>query len=695
MSSFAAPNMTAIGTMGGTAAWDVGQPAVSFAQGQPFSIEAWIFVGPGALNGAVVTKPNEFYLGVMGGVLCGGWFGQGSLLTGATVLAPNAWHFVAATYDGATLTLYLDGAPDSSMSYAGPGNPSSGQDFVIGATTQNDAFSVWSVTLYNACRTAAQEEAAPWVDLAPDAALQAHYDFSVAPPVETVNALPIAPLGGAVSMTFAPAFRFDGRYAGLFVTGPSSLTVGPQFTVSAWMAWSGATGTVQTILSTGDVNTTAGAFSLVLDTVNPGLNLLVIQRATFGSALPININPGDWHNVAATYDGSILTLYLDGEELGAIGGAGPLGNSTSPQWTVGFAIVSRNKTNWFSGDLQWLSLWNRCLSPDEIAYQQYGSVSTDSAIQLDLPLDSFPATSLTDLAQNLTAQNGGTVAAVMQQATVTAWSPPPQQVNPPVDAVCTGTPQRLERADWPTPAAAAPRLPVPSITVEAALASASPDLEAALAGLPRDVADGLRARFREATARAMSTASPPPASWRRDGLDQVFLFDHPTDGPQELLRVRAAGLTNCQSWWLSFMFTLIFGVMNLFSVAVRGQDLSTWIQRRILNNQTAMEALAAAWSAQPGFTGFTVLKLLAAIYNLGLMRNLIWFVAYQLGYIGALRLFGALAARAMFPGGAAVVFAASAAILAAQLSVMVVGAPGQPGYNQSCGSGSDGAPSCG
>ena len=89
-------------------------------------------------------------------------------ITGNTAIAVGAaWHHAAATYDGTTWNLYLDGAPDGSLAVGRPANALTNALTTVGsalATTGVAAGffsgSVDEVRIWNAARTAAQIAAA-------------------------------------------------------------------------------------------------------------------------------------------------------------------------------------------------------------------------------------------------------------------------------------------------------------------------------------------------------------------------------------------------------------------------------------------------------------------------------------------------------------------------------------------------------
>lgn len=118
---------------------------------------------------------------------------------------------------------------------------------------------------------------------------------------------------------------------------------------------SGAAGTKSFELSTN----AAGRVKLVLSANGTAVTTVT---ATTGVA-----NDGDWHDVAATYDGVTVKLYLDGVLVGSQAANLLLFNTASHLAFGGFADGSQAATEDFEGDLDIVRVWNRALSQSELA----------------------------------------------------------------------------------------------------------------------------------------------------------------------------------------------------------------------------------------------------------------------------------------------------------------------------------------
>ncbi|MCX7712921.1 MAG: LamG domain-containing protein [Chthoniobacterales bacterium] len=109
---------------------------------------------------------------------------------------------------------------------------------------------------------------------------------------------------------------------------------------------------------------------------------------------PIELPPGNWHTFAMTWDGSYITAYVDGK-LHPVPGQNPL-PFAGPIFDGGpngadFTVAQRSMALWhnypydpcpanegFSGLLSFLALFQRALSPEEIASLHSQLSSTNS-----------------------------------------------------------------------------------------------------------------------------------------------------------------------------------------------------------------------------------------------------------------------------------------------------------------------------
>lgn len=667
--SFAAPNMTASGLISGAASWGLGTPAADFGSA-PFSLEAWVMPEEAGATATILTQSDVFWFGVEQGVLTAGWSGHDGLI-GVTPLAPNTWCYVAVTYDGTNLTLFVDGAQDAQV--AAFSSPVPAGPCQAGSGDNDSPMDLWSLAVYDYARTSDEEAAAPWLDVTPTPGLVAFYDFSIAPPTETTGAgLNVVPNQGATAETIAPAVYLDGQSSVGLEDAPG---VNGAYTLSVWAA-----------LDNTDLPQSLISSSCVEFAYDNGHLVAVHNQKDIVDA-PVSVQPHDWHNFAVTYDGTTATIYFDGAKVGS-GNLDPPAVPT-PGWLVGAADLPTSKGAFLQGYVQWTSVWSRALAPEEVAWQQYREVGLDPGILFDVAMDQYPPVDVAT--SEFSVALGGSAVSQTQRIPVQSWSPPPEQLQP-------GAWHAMQSTPLP---ASAPSVGDLSFSLDpfgedhhAALLA---EVEPLLAQLPNGLQTQIRASYAAAAAAALQGARQNPAalgphaSWHVDGDEHVFVYHHP-DGDIELERISAVGANECVMWWLSFLFELHSGVFKAFAFTLNGPALNEWLKAEILSDQPLMQELATLFLERleddktlvPGFV-LAVLK----IYSWPKVKSLFWNVVLSAGWFALGRALAWLAGK-VFVGNALAVtlFVKDLAITSVKLAVQFVGTAGPPpiqGYNQCCG----------
>ena len=95
-----------------------------------------------------------------------------------------------------------------------------------------------------------------------------------------------------------------------------------------------------------------------------------LSANAFNNSNSINrINDTSWHHVAVTYDGTNITLYLDGVNISSKGAPASL-LASSADLIIGAATSSgtnNTTSSWFNGTIDEVAVWNRSLTANEIA----------------------------------------------------------------------------------------------------------------------------------------------------------------------------------------------------------------------------------------------------------------------------------------------------------------------------------------
>lgn len=154
------------------------------------------------------------------------------------------------------------------------------------------------------------------------------------------------------------------------VTIPDSASLRPQqLTVAAWVRGTPGNRYAKYIVSKGGQGCDRGSYALYTSE-SQGVAFYVSDATTFyrSAEAPSTIWDGNWHNVAGTFDGRYVRLYVDGQ---AIGAPTPVPAGT----VINYNLGSGGTLGEYAGDCQNLSLqgdvdgvqiWSQALPVDTI-----------------------------------------------------------------------------------------------------------------------------------------------------------------------------------------------------------------------------------------------------------------------------------------------------------------------------------------
>mgnify|MGYP001281253107 CR=1 FL=1 len=74
---------------------------------------------------------------------------------------------------------------------------------------------------------------------------------------------------------------------------------------------------------------------------------------------------GKWYHVAATYDGAMMRIYVNGEEVGTTAYAGAITNG-SYNLTIGGAAYTARGPRYFDGNIDEVRIWSEPITETEI-----------------------------------------------------------------------------------------------------------------------------------------------------------------------------------------------------------------------------------------------------------------------------------------------------------------------------------------
>lgn len=184
--------------------------------------------------------------------------------------------------------------------------------------------------------------------------------------------------GGSRIVCVAPrnnAFNFDGAndHANLGSTITNSLTGTNKITVEAWVKPTTTSGLGAIV---GNYATGGGTMQFLLR--RDGTNFTFWRNSgTFANVTSVaTVTLNQWTHLAGTYDGSVLTIYVNGVASGTAAATGNYVNTVNNVWIGGENAAAGE---YFQGDIDEVRIWNRVLCLGEILNNKNGPIPTTNS----------------------------------------------------------------------------------------------------------------------------------------------------------------------------------------------------------------------------------------------------------------------------------------------------------------------------
>ncbi|MES2566544.1 MAG: LamG-like jellyroll fold domain-containing protein [Bacteroidota bacterium] len=294
----------------------------------------------------------------------------------------NGWHHVATVADNASVRVYIDGV----LNATGPGisgamisNSNSeihiGHDvrFAAGTGGRNGDYKIGELRVWNVARTQT-EIAANMSSCLTGSEMGLKLYNKLENGIGGTATSAVGPNGSLVSMntvtswvmgsgseccTPAAALNFDGVDDYVDVTSPANIPVGNSpYTIEAKIKPT-VLG-VEGIAGWGSYGNTNQVNALRIDASGNIVNYWWGSDLVVSSS-PVNMADGNWHHVAATFDGTIRKIYLDGVLKGSDEPAAHVVPSAA-----NFRIGSTNNGEFFNGGLDEVRIWDVARTQCEI-----------------------------------------------------------------------------------------------------------------------------------------------------------------------------------------------------------------------------------------------------------------------------------------------------------------------------------------
>ncbi|WP_426756078.1 LamG domain-containing protein [Myxococcus sp. Y35] len=332
--------------------------------------------------------------------------------------------------------------------------------------------------------------------------------------------------------------------------------------------------------------------------------------------------PGAWHHLAATCDGSMLTLYLDGQvDMTIPGVVQP--TLSQPVWLFGAqpkSNVAGGAAYDFQGHLQAAGLWSRALTASEV--QQYMSQDpsdVDGCV-------AYYAWNGTVLGNQVT----GHPPLFLNMATPSIVATPPSDSTPPPGAGVAA--QQRAKADPPLPSAQlrfAEPVPFPDqklLTQEQAQ-SVLASLEPLLATLPESTRERMRSLSRDnlyqGLARVGGSGGTPVGAFTGQVEGNHFVYCHHTArGKVEAGRMELSVNTQCVGWIVTVAATGFSMLLSAFGVGFAGARLISPIEKAVTESTALLNTVkrVAEGSAQGADS---IIRIIKAFYTAGTLGKIL------------------------------------------------------------------------
>lgn len=634
---------------------------IAFDGSTPLSVDAWIRFNGLPASAAALSKQGVFSFGSQGPAVAFEFVGLGTVVSdpGQGSLRDDTWHYICATFDGSMLRLYLDGVFNTGQSVSGTGG-SSTSPILIGPGLQG---LVRRVRVYNQSLTG--ETVLANMFLPPLAGtVVADFDFSVVPPVDRgPGGNPVALQNNATMIKVSPALSLGSegfaRPFGDRAINPGGAQVDP-YSVQSWVYVLPSTNAQHTILVNSDLQSDTGiAVFLQYDAI-VGQYRLVSQRGSGTDPAQVLVSTGVvatgvWTNVATTFDGTTLSLYLNGA-LDSSKSCVPIPlYRAQSDLLIGAALaqgIPAGATT-FQGFIREVDVWNRAITAAEVLANLNALPNlTDASLVGAYNFTSSPARN---------QANGHPIGLAEGAVLSGQLGPAPVGGRAPTEPEATLPPAGL---DADTLAEFRATLDIPG-----ALDRCGPDLERAMAADIAEFSDSKdRERVRTAWTDVLRRMKEQPETmplWvtqhRHKG--EQLLVCHTPRGSYVSFRAPEGTVDDCTLWKINLVFIVVAGALDAFTgVGARLTDKAITYIGRILANAR----IAALLSQGTAIKATTIFAILGFLYSDGFLRPLI-VILIEVGFWTLMRVVARMLLVAAGVGAAAVI-----ASLAATVATFVV-----------------------
>lgn len=581
------------------------------------SVDAWVRFNGLPANTAAISQANVFAFGSQGPSVYFQFAGLPAVLSDLSLaqLQDDHWHYLCATFDGSMVRLYLDGQFNTGQSCLGQVTPGT-SPVLIGQGVQG---LMKRVRIYNIVLNASQVLANMYGTPA-SGTVAANFDFSVNPPVDRgPSAYPVTLQNNAFMVKVSPAVSMGVtgfvRPMGDKTINPGGALVDP-YSVQAWIYISSGLNPVQAVFVNSDLILDTGMALYVRYDTTLSAYRLVSQRGSGGErgksltsagGIPVGV----WTNVATTFDGTTLRLYLNGTLDSSMACPPiPLYNQFS-DLLIGAALEQGipSGTTTLQGFIREVDVWSRALSAQEItAFMATPPDAQSPGLEGAYVFTNAPARNQAN-GHPIGLAEGAVLAGELERAAV-------------------GEALRDDELELPEPGLdpemmAKIRAGLNVSALYGANREAFEDAEAAdmaAFGDPREK-EIIRAAWADVRDKlAKQPTALPFLTTQHTVNGERLLIVHRPAGSYVAYRAAESAVSECALWRINLIFIVVAGALDAFTgVPARLSDKAILYIGTILNTSR----MTAAMALGTRMTAATVFTMLGIIYTMGMLRPLI------------------------------------------------------------------------
>jgi len=607
------PNYMSLRLTEAGAATISGDLGISLIDGA-YSLSSWVQYDAFSSNAAIIERDGEVLLRAMDNGFMFQISGGPPLVWQSPVKLKDGWYNLIVTYDNGTARLYVDG-DFKQMAQIGSGASHSDKPLVLGSGLQG---LLLNAIVYNTALSAGQVKDSQYSEL--DSSLIAGYfDFTLNPPVDKgPKALPISLNSGALPMLLTPGLHLQSTaYAYPMHAGnvnPGGQHIDP-YTVQTWV-YVERTLSRQTLFVNSDLHADTGMnLSLHYDSTSNAFKLVSRRgSAENGESVTssVDINLKTWTNVATTFDGTTLAVYVNGVLAGSKT-CGPIPLSRSYGDIVigaAFSETTVGGIDSLQGFLSLVEVWGRALSAEEIGQYMTALPALDSNELLGL------YDMITEPARDAVS---GHAIGMADGAYLGRQSAPAPHGTSGTRSWTTFEPPSVDAtklAEWRETLNHQDFLETHSDLIDAAC-----EADAGAQKTPED-AQKIRDAYDLAKQRLAAGASDKMPLGFTEHVEngRYYLVGHSRRGSYVAFEKNVADIDDCTMWKVKLVFIAVAGALDaIFGVSAKLSTRAESFIIRILRNPRIIALLARG----QGMKASVIFLMLSQLYVMGVLRELV------------------------------------------------------------------------